>query len=226
MSEKNIQWNTDIKAPSQTLESQSRSPKVTNTARMLVSRHKLTPRAHKARVRVRVRTSVSTLPLPCLAHPCASHAQGHHPWLLSGLTELLLTPRPTACPGSRWGDASVTHTPGPKSGSPIFSDHVPSTSWTAGLSERGQQREVRKQVWLPPAVPRHLCFCWCSFRAKSCKYCCWLKRQVPEVLMVLAAPHGVWNVQDRWLTLWPLQWTHGVLTTGPPGSPWIQFWSV
>ena len=34
----------------------------------------------------------------------------------------------------------------------------------------------------------------------------------------MAALHDLWNFPDQGLNLCPLQWKHGVLTTGPPGK--------
>lgn len=87
MLDKNIQWNIDLKAPSQTLESQSRSPKVTSTTRDT----SLPPQAHSQGSQsagegegenecVQVRTSAPTLPaaLPLLTRVLHTHGVTTH----------------------------------------------------------------------------------------------------------------------------------------------------
>lgn len=172
MLEKNTQWNIDLKAPSQTLESQSRSPKVTNAT----GDTSLPPQAHSqgsqsAGEGEGENKCAHSACCPAPPHPSASHARGHHPRLLSGLTELLLTPRPTVRPGSRWADASVTHTPAPKRGSSIFSDHVPAPRGQQG-SANAVSRGCKETGVTPSRCARYLCFCWCGCRVRSWKFCC------------------------------------------------------
>ena len=136
-----MQWNTDIKAPSQTLESQSRSQKATNTA-----------------------WDVSL--------PPHVHSQGSQ----------------STCEGQ--GGNKCVHS----ACCPAFPHLCDSLQ----------------------ACPHYLCFCWCTFRVNPWKYYCWVKSCLKFSLFWLHL--GTWNVHDQQLNLWPLQWKHGVLTTGPPGE--------